>query len=48
MKDKVTIAIDRELLKEIDWIANIQGRSRSNYIEITLRNKLVGYQIVKS
>ncbi len=37
MKDKVTIAIDSALLHKIDCLAEKQGRSRSNFIEVSMR-----------
>ena len=37
MKDKVTIAVDRALLHKIDCLAEKQGRSRSNFIEVSMR-----------
>lgn len=40
MKIRATIAIDEKLLYEIDYLATRQGRSRSNCIEVILREKL--------
>lgn len=36
MKDRITIAIKRELLSTIDLQAKKEGRSRSNMIEMLL------------
>ena len=40
MKIRVTIAIDEKLLNEVDYLAARQGRSRSNCIEVILRDNL--------
>ena len=40
MKERVTIAIDKDLLKLLDMRANIESRTRSNMVEQILKSGL--------